>query len=34
VEEDRAQFQATDGDRQVRVTLARAESGWTAEQVS
>jgi hypothetical protein len=34
VEKDRAQFQASDGDRRVRVTLGRGESGWTAEQVS
>ncbi len=34
VKEDRAQFQASDGDRRVRVTLGRGESGWTAEQVS
>jgi type II secretory pathway pseudopilin PulG len=33
VEEDRAQFQATDGDRRVSVTLGRGDAGWTVEQV-
>ena len=33
VREDRAHFEARDGDRPVRVVLARGEGGWTAEQV-
>ena len=33
VEEDRAQFEAVAGDRRVRVTLARGDAGWHAEQV-
>lgn len=33
IEQDRAEFEASDGDRRVRVTLTRGESGWSAEQV-
>lgn len=33
VEEDRAQFEASDGDRQVLVVLTRGQSGWTAGEV-
>jgi hypothetical protein len=33
VAEDRAQFQASDGDRQVVVVLTRGEAGWTAGEV-
>lgn len=33
VERDRAEFEASDGDRRVRVTLARDETGWSAERV-
>ena len=33
VEEDRAHFEARDGERPVRVVLARGEAGWSAEQV-
>lgn len=33
VTEDRAQFEAVDGDERVRVVLARGESGWAAERV-
>jgi len=33
VEEDRARFEAFDGERQVSVVLGRDESGWAAEQV-
>lgn len=33
VTDDRAQFEASDGDERVIVVLARGESGWTAEQV-
>jgi type II secretory pathway pseudopilin PulG len=33
VTEDRAQLEARDGDERIRVTLARGESGWVAEQV-
>ena len=33
VTEDRAHFEARDGDRRVRVVLASGEAGWGAEQV-
>ncbi len=33
IEQDRAQFMASDGDERVRVVLGRGESGWSAEQV-
>lgn len=33
VTEDRAEFEADDGDRRVRVVLARSEAGWGAERV-
>jgi hypothetical protein len=33
VEEDRAQFRASDGDRDVMVVLTRGEAGWTAGEV-
>ena len=33
VEEDRAQFRASDDDRQVVVVLTRGEAGWTAGEV-
>jgi hypothetical protein len=33
VDEDRAQFEASDGDRQVLVVLTRGQSGWTAGEV-
>jgi hypothetical protein len=33
VHEDRAHFEARDGDRPVRVVLSRGEAGWSAEQV-
>lgn len=31
VEEDRAHFEAWDGDRAVRVVLTRSDAGWAAE---
>jgi hypothetical protein len=33
IERDRAQFEASDGDKQLRVVLTRGESGWTADEV-
>ncbi|MEX2023916.1 MAG: hypothetical protein WD993_02430 [Thermoleophilaceae bacterium] len=33
VSDDRAHFEASDGDERLRVVLARGESGWTAERV-
>lgn len=33
IEEDRAHFEASDGDRQVVVVLARGERGWTAGEI-
>jgi hypothetical protein len=33
VDEDRAQFVASDGDERVRIVLGRGESGWSAERV-
>jgi hypothetical protein len=33
VDEDRAQFEASDGDRRVLVVLTRGQSGWTAGEV-
>jgi hypothetical protein len=33
VTEDRAHFEASDGDRKVVVVLTRGESGWTAAEV-
>jgi hypothetical protein len=33
VVEDRAQFEATDGDERVRIVLTRGEAGWTAAEV-
>lgn len=33
VHEDRAHFEARDGDRPVRVVLSRGEAGWSADQV-
>ncbi len=33
VHEDRAHFQATDGQGDVRVVLSRGDEGWAAEQV-
>lgn len=33
VDEDRAHFEASDGDQRVLVVLTRGESGWTAGEV-
>lgn len=33
VHQDRAHFEAFDGDRQISVILGRDDSGWSAEQV-
>jgi hypothetical protein len=33
VHEDRAHFQASDGDRRVLVVLTRGEAGWTAGEL-
>jgi hypothetical protein len=33
VHEDRAQFEASDGDERVHVVLSRGEAGWTAGEV-
>ena len=33
VDEDRAQFEASDGDRRVLVVLTRGATGWTAGEV-
>jgi hypothetical protein len=33
VVEDRAQFEASDGDDRVSIMLARGEAGWSAERV-
>jgi hypothetical protein len=33
VHEDRAHFEASDGDRRVLVVLTRGEEGWTAGEV-
>jgi len=33
IDEDRAHFEASDGNRQVRVVLGRDKSGWVAERV-
>jgi hypothetical protein len=33
VDEDRAQFEASDGDQRVLVVLSRGEAGWTAGEV-
>jgi len=34
IDQDRAEFEAADGDRRVRVTLARDDTGWSAERVA
>ena len=34
VDEDRAHFEAVDGDRRVRVVLARSGEGWAPEHVA
>jgi len=33
IDQDRAQFEASDGDDRVRVVLGRGQAGWSAEQV-